>query len=412
MGEGARKPSRVALALGASLAALVLTGVMLKSSPHLSDRPFVWICLAWGSVAVALAMSWPRKPGFHKTALWNCGACLLILSAAELVFSRDRAPKAGNARVQKTYTDLQGEEVKTHVRHGVLGAGNPPGLTARAVAMFGDELVFDVVYSFDENGWRRSAPSSDAPDAQELLFFGGSYMFGEGVQDKETLPSQVGAALGGTYAVQNFGIVGAGPHQMLAAVESGLVAEALHGEPVAAVYLALPYHVSRVLGERPWCKHDPRYVLKNGQAVPAGHFDDPPGGGPVVRKIRNQLEKSHAWQALSTMGHGRVTDREIELTAAVVARAREKLQEAYPSLAFHVLFWDDGGDVSDRLMAAMQTRKLQVHRVSEVLPGPVTGKGSGSYRIPHDGHPGPLAYRLLAEYVAAKIVDGDAGKDH
>ncbi len=58
---------------------------------------------------------------------------------------------------------------------------------------FKDKLIYEVTYNIDGNGLRESQDpiSSNFPDGC-VLFFGGSFTFGEGVNDNETLPFHVG----------------------------------------------------------------------------------------------------------------------------------------------------------------------------------------------------------------------------
>ena len=96
-----------------------------------------------------------------------------------------------------------------HQRDNQLGWMLKPGSTCRHVRP-GD---FDVVYTVDENGFRktREAPSP----ALTITFFGDSYTFGHGVGDHETFP----AVIAETYVkpevrVRNAGVEGYGIVQM------------------------------------------------------------------------------------------------------------------------------------------------------------------------------------------------------
>ena len=109
-----------------------------------------------------------------------------------------------------------------------------------------DEPIFDVVYTTNEAGLRASPPSAEARES--ILFFGGSFTFGTGVNDDETMPHRGGVATKGKYRVFNFGYAGYGPHQMLAAIEGGLVDEIVIEPPKYVIYQAIPHHVERAAG--------------------------------------------------------------------------------------------------------------------------------------------------------------------
>ena len=80
-------------------------------------------------------------------------------------------------------------------------------------------------YTIGPNGLRVSPPYEEVADVPCALFFGGSFTFGTGVEDDEALPYVAGILSEGKYRVYNFGYRGYGPHQMLAALESGLRSE-------------------------------------------------------------------------------------------------------------------------------------------------------------------------------------------
>jgi hypothetical protein len=84
------------------------------------------------------------------------------------------------------------------------------------------EVIYEHQVTIGENGLRTTLPFNRL-SKEAILFFGGSFTYGEGVGDDETLPAQVGKITKGRYRVYNFGLHGYGPQHMLAAVEHGLV---------------------------------------------------------------------------------------------------------------------------------------------------------------------------------------------
>src|SRR5262249_6162901 len=116
-------------------------------------------------------------------------------------------------------------------------------LTARK--FYGNELIYDVVYSIGPGGLR-VVPSSKAGSAECMVFLGDSISFGEGVQDGQAFPNQLAQKSGGRYAIYNFAYSGYGPHQMLANLQAGRVKEMVPCEPAHFVYLAIVEHIPRV----------------------------------------------------------------------------------------------------------------------------------------------------------------------
>ena len=67
-----------------------------------------------------------------------------------------------------------------------LGYGPLPGRTVRARKTVAGRVIYDVLYTIDDDGGR--ATPGD-PQGRSFLFFGDSCTFGEGVGDNETMPA-------------------------------------------------------------------------------------------------------------------------------------------------------------------------------------------------------------------------------
>jgi len=76
-------------------------------------------------------------------------------------------------------------------RDAWLGYRLAPNSRVVASRKKGEEILYEVVYSIDAEGRRDTPTAHLQPDPQFMLFFGGSYTFGEGVNDDETMPAQV-----------------------------------------------------------------------------------------------------------------------------------------------------------------------------------------------------------------------------
>ena len=92
--------------------------------------------------------------------------------------------------------DLRREGVYDHYYQSddILGyrpIKNTVKLSARRY--YRDELLYDVRYTIGPDGLRQSMPFGDVNSpAGCVVFFGGSFTYGEGVNDHETMPFQVG----------------------------------------------------------------------------------------------------------------------------------------------------------------------------------------------------------------------------
>jgi len=375
------RPTR-RLTLPAIAVAVVLSATVLVTGvpPHL------WLSVVWSGaclVAMIAATTVARR------ALWFNAAVVL---AAVAVLEGYAAYTSGTAERRQTWSNPQ----SLFARDDALGHRPPPGHVTDSQLWYGDELIYDVTYTIDDDGLRIAPPTAGlAANEPCVLFFGGSYTFGEGVNDDQTMPWLVAVLGGHRYQVRNFGFAGYGPHQMLAAIESGLVERVARCTPRYAVYQAHPHHLLRAAGKWWWDEHGPRYELDaGGEVTRNGNFDDdatlsPLADSEVARRLSDSIEPA-------------VED--VELLNAIVQESHRLLERLYPGIEFHVLYWDVGPPwlFDDKRTAA----GLRVHRLSAVLPH--WDRWEQLYTFDHDVHPTPRAHFIIARHVIDRVLPASA----
>ena len=253
--------------------------------------------------------------------------------------------------------------------------------------------LFDTVYTIDEHRLRVVVPAGD-PSAETVVFCGCSYTFGEGVADEESLPSRV-AQLRSDLRVLNFGFHGYGPHQMLANLESGRVAQLCPQPPRVVIFQMIPDHVNRVVGWVPYNEHAPRYGWREGRIERLGHLDDL----FLSRKSRAVLGKSNVFRQL--LQPHLVPHSAVELTAAVVAQSAAEVHRQFPECQFHVVYWFRRGDKTAlAVRQALQRHGLNLHVVTELD----AALAESRFTFPLDGHPTAEAYARLAQRIEETIL--------
>jgi hypothetical protein len=377
--------------------------------------PVAWFFLTWAAAFIGLIAclhsSWPRALAF------NAGVAAATLAAAEAYFaSHELEPPSYST----SYT----------VRDQSLGWGPARNARTRATRFHHGKPVYDVSYAFDSNGLRVAPPAGEERVAGTVLFFGCSFTFGEGLQDDETLPYQVGAQSGGRWRTFNFAFHGYGPNQMLAAIEDGRVRRIVDSRPRYAFYVTIPDHLVRVAGRIPWGANAPRYRLdREGTARLDGCFRDEhrtPGfleslllriDPRFVHETRWQLDKSAIYRTYATRPSV-PAKADVPLLMAIVRRSRELLLADYPDLKFHVIFWPSHYLENRRfyweMIDGFRQLNLPVHRVQDILPGydvEVPTEDQTRYLLPTDGHPNALANRLVAKYLVTKVLRAGRNDD-
>ncbi|UCB55971.1 MAG: hypothetical protein JSW45_05440 [Thiotrichales bacterium] len=355
-----------------------------------AEQPFLWSLLLWTIIAfasVALARSTPAKAVFV-----NFAAALFVLTAFE-GYLWLRQLNADPTRMQGGYT------VDYFDADELLGYGPAKDHVVTSEKYYGNDLIYSVQYAIDGNGLR-VAPPSKKPVVGCVLFFGGSVTFGEGVEDDQAMPYQVGILTDNRYQIYNFAFHGYGPHQMLVALESGRVDEITECMPSHVIYQAIISHVERAAGRAIWDKQGPRYILNQGGGVKlAGRFNDA-AFDPLWKGWLGR------WLTYDTLfGRQRTASaEEVRLYAEIINAARMFTKQHYPGSGFHLLIWDNDELAShDQVMEALQAKDLQLHRISDVLPGYLVDKAQFELSI-YDHHPAATTHKAIAQYVAQRIL--------
>jgi hypothetical protein len=397
------EPARISSIAGRpgtkSLTVLLVTAfaislVILKFAP----APFFWSFLLWAA-AMFVAV-------FLVRGDWSRGILLSLFSVACVLAGLEAY------LIKHEYLGL--------VIHGnffvhdpILGWAPAKGIKVHAfkpgpAGLFHGPrgTLFDADYTIDSRGLRVSPPWRKDGLAGTALFFGCSYTFGEGLQDSQTLPYQVGLLSHGSYRTINFAFEGYSPAQMLASVEHGLVKSAVDTTPNYAYYIAEPIHVWRVAGRVAWGT-SPRYLFNADGDVVQDGFYAPKTLYEILglkqnSRIRGQLEKSAIWRTLLSR-ESRVTDQDIQLYLAVVRRWHDLLSAQFPGIQIRIILWRNQAApeeqlVYDKMREGFRRMGYPVYLVEDILPG---------YRVdfspyilgPTDHHPNALADHLLGEFL-------------
>lgn len=265
-----------------------------------------------------------------------------------------------------------------------------------------EQVVFKATYSFNEYGLRASPPFNNDSLIGDCLFFGCSYTLGEGVEDDETFPYQVGLLTKGQYRIHNFAFNGYGPHQMLAALEYGTVREVVPNDEKTkhGFFLTFPHHALRAAGWIGWDVHGPRYLLNTDGSVSLnGTFYD----NIIIRGLR---QSKILYNRL--FNYENISSEQIELYAEIIAASEDKFKAFYPDGKFYVLFINRQTKLSQKLLSALQQKELKILSVNEILSDPAPY--SERFRVhKYDPHPNALANKLIASFIAEKIL---LKKDH
>lgn len=291
---------------------IVIIVVLGVFAPYISFKfftsPFIWIFLSWfllSSFIVVISLHSKIKVVLIYTSV---SFFSLGLFETYLTISNQATDKSDVTLSPGYYQN-----------DDLLGYRPAPNFKANAKKMHGKKLVYDVKYTIESNGLRKSPPFNGGENAPCILFFGGSVTFGEGVNDNEAMPYRVGIKTGGKYRIYNFGFHGYGPHQMLSAIEHGLVKKIAQCSPKFIIYQAILAHPARSAGLASWDQHGPQYEIgETGEVSFTGNFDD---NKVIPISLSKSLKKSQIY--LNIFGnHGLTNQSDIDIFIGIIKKPR------------------------------------------------------------------------------------------
>jgi hypothetical protein len=375
----------VAYRVGGIVLVLLLTGLAIFL---VRPREFLLTYCSVGLfLASLLGTAWFRRPGLRNAFLAVASIGLITGLLDPITYLAGRPPVQAEGTWNNEYHYLWDAN---------LGIALPPSVVATSRKFTDTGLVYDVTYTTDAHGHRKTVGSTD-PTADSVVFMGCSFTFGEGVEDNETLPQQFSDETVRKYNVVNVGVSTFGVHQPLRSMELGQLDDILTGGKRFFVYSGIPGHAQRAAARG---LRGPAYRLRaDGSVKYLGQTQSFWEVFAVAIANRSLFLRTFV---VIPMVSGFSADA-VPLYVALVKRAGQVARERYRA-KFIVIFWDDPGDqLGAEIMAAFDEAKISYVRVSSMLPD--FQQDDRKYRLSGDGHPNAQADHLIGQYLARHLDD-------
>lgn len=364
--------------------------------------PFAWIFLLWFIVFFYAARK-SKKSSAAQLIYLNISLVLLILGIYEIYLGSKEIERYGITEFNR---DQAGNPILWYTENELLGYAPKKNLAVNTTKKFFDEIVFDVVYTIDENGLRVTPPAQDSSEPECILFLGDSLTFGEGINDQETLPYITSLKTNQQFQVYNFAFRGYGPHQMLASLEQGRIADIAKCQPKYAIFPVISDHVPRVAGLSVWDPNGPKFIFnESGEVVREGNFDDHSliPSNFITIKIQKNLQKSLILAKILFKQRA-INQDDIDLMVGVVNKFNNTFKANYPDGEFHVIFWNTNNATNKQeIIKGMKDHNIKIHLIDDIIPDYDTN--SSRYQISkYDLHPNALANKKIADYITRNIL--------
>lgn len=270
--------------------------------------------------------------------------------------------------------------------NGRIGFEYQPSVTFRESLRSSENLLYDVTYKINEFGFREGAPrKQEATDF--AFFFGGSFTFGQGLKDEETLPSQF-ESMNHKYQAYNFGVSGAGMNTMMAQTMHLKLDEFVKEKSGIAVYIYFEEHIARALGNLPslaWLRTSLYYREEDLQMM--GQIQD---ARPLRTKVLLWMRKYVP--GLSNRIFPSIGDGERNYACRFFERANSDLKTRMGRLKFVVLQHPFYGRMDQDLKSCLTEKGILVVDTDLIE--------DEKYKIPYDGHPNKAANQIISKLLS------------
>lgn len=395
----------------------------------IEDAPYFYLSLTLFFVLIFSAIR-SRKSSIWKSILINLAAIVLAIGLVEANLAGKQEFGFSPKIVQNNFLLRPGgstTELERWTIDDIRGYALDKNARIRSIETFGREKIYDVMSNTNQYGLRISPhdlhkSATLRKDCKNLVFFGCSCTFGEGVQDNEAWPYLVEEKSKGRYRSYNFAMEGYGPHQMLRMLQTGFIDTVnFDKKPVAAIYLALPQHVIRSSCKYPyftWDVNGPRYKLNLSDELEyAGKFNN-----DAISKIKflifGQLAKSHlisnSFWIKQLLGWN-VNIRDEETFIKIILQAQNIFAQRYGGRFYVIVWanniWSDESAEYNYIVSELNKYHLNLIETKDIFDSDESHNDKDIYLIKYDEHPNKSAHARIAEYVL-NYIDRDLGRYH
>ncbi len=261
----------------------------------------------------------------------------------------------------------------------------------------GKKLIYDKSYKTDKFG-RRESLQTEGSNKNFLIFLGGSFVFGEGVNDDETLPSQMAKNLPAISAY-NYGVPGAGLAPTVSLVLNKKFKEEIKEKDGIVLYFYFDFDLLRLIptfsqGSMDYMKEQ-LFLEENGEGVNIVK----PSRWDISAKLATYrlLSKSNFVRSLN-IDFPTPNENHLKLFVKGIEAIRNKLKKDIGYKKFYVVALPDSSQTYfPSIRSYLEEAKLAYLDFSDLRMGELI-KERPYYEC--DGHPTPETNAFIAKEIA------------
>ena len=276
-----------------------------------------------------------------------------------------------------------------HIPDSLLVYRYPADTQRHEIIIRGRDTIVNAEYTFDRLG-RRLMPERKSAN-KATIFVGCSYTFGDGVNDRQTLPYQY-YQYDTTQNVYNYAIDGWGPQQTLKILQKRNIRKEVLGDTVTGIYVFIEDHLRRVICDKhhvvSWTKDFECYTIEHDSLISKGTFADQ---YPFRLWFYKIITETKVFDGFDIPLHP--TKDSYLITAGIIKQSALAFETQFRQSKFYVVIYP-GQDT--HIIPYLETLGVRVIDLSSLFKDPV------EMLIPNHGHPTPKAYKIVAQKIYNK----------
>ncbi len=338
------------------------------------------------------------KTSALKHICFNVSTICLVLGVLEFTLTLKARPDSDLSFTPQYY--------EHHSQLGYRAKEGDFSVEARKRWIESGDNIYSVRYGF-RNG-RRSTHNSNLQSSNYTLFLGGSFVFGEGVNDDQTLPYFYNQHLTEKRNIRNYGLSGYGTHQVYTIAKHQIAQDLAltDAQDVDVFYWFIIPHIWRTNGLSIWDRDGPHYQLNNNQVEHLGSFRQTQRRLPLILRGWHFIWRHSAFSKSYIWGIFSIRDRKTDLTIALIKQTHEILEDR--GFKFTVLLqsaYKPAARFNSQQQAAIEKIKngLKASGIPFVDVNDVFMQSNldiNMLKIKGDGHPRADFHRYLGAHLA------------
>jgi len=267
--------------------------------------------------------------------------------------------------------------------------------------IFRDTLIYEMSYRLDSNG-HRVMPVNLATNEKFAAFLGCSFTFGDGLNDRETIPAYF-SKNSKIYQGYNFGYSGYGPAQALIKLQHDSLEKIVKQKDGFGFFMFIHDHIHRTIGSMSNFKMNkglnPCFEIEGKNLVYKGLFKNV---YPKRCAIYKKMAENGFCRYFNIGYPFRLNDEHFELTGRVLEEIAKEFNKKFQNDKFYVVMYPSISqkeyEEDEKIIEYLKNKKIKYLDYRKLFDP--TKK---PYYILHDHHPTAFANDVLTKQMITDL---------